>query len=135
MTTPLLDRVRPTSAPPRATPSVTTGAGRALQVTWVAWFAYVFWISATMPNHPLPPAWAAIPLGIVDIATWFAAGGVLARRRWGLVLSAALCLPLFGLAAMCIAANAGWHWIAEVGVALGVTAFSLHPDSWRMHSR
>ena len=141
MTTDMLTRSsetpRQTGWRPRRRPSPTaaTGAGRALQLTWLGYLAFAIWLSAYGPQHPQPPTWIEPLLVLVSWAIMATTVGLLFRRRWALWTSAALCLPIVGLAVMCRLADVGNHWILEAVFAVGITAFTLHPDSWRMHSR
>jgi len=137
MTTDMLTRSSETRPQPRRQPpaTTTTGAGRALQVTWLGYLAFAIWMSAYGPQHPQPPAWIQPLLVLVSWGIMAATAGLLFRRRWALWTSSALCLPVVGLAVMCRLADVGNHWILEAAFAVGITAFTLHPDSWRMHSR
>ena len=74
-------------------------------------------------------------MSLTGWAVLAATAGLLVRRRWALWLSAGLALPMVALAVACVLADAGNHWVAEAAFAVGVTALSLHPASWRMHTR
>lgn len=130
-----------TATPTTATPaspgdrSTRTGAGVALQATWLAVIAYNAWGSVALPPHPEPSPAVSLLLTVCGFAILAAAGGLLLRRRWALWTSTALVLPMVTLAVLCVLADAGSHWIAEAGLAVAVLVFTLHPGSWRMHTR
>jgi hypothetical protein len=115
--------------------SPATWPGRALQATWLATVGLGVLLELLGPEHPDPPAAAQPALAALGFGTLAVTAGVLRRRRWALQLSAALALPLVGLAVWCFAADAGGHWVAESVLASTVLVTSLHPGSWRMHRR
>jgi hypothetical protein len=118
-----------------AAPATWTTAGALLQVVWSAVIAYLIWASYALPEHPPAPAVVELLSAVVGWAILASAGGLLLRRRWALWTSVALALPMVGFAVMCFTADVGNHWIAEAGFAVAITGLSLHPASWRMHSR
>ena len=126
-----VEAVPTTSAPE----SETTAAGLGLQAAWAGYVLYGLWLSSSGPEHPVPPAWVDALLSLLMISVLAVTAGILGRRRWALWGSAALALPMVGLAVMCFQADAGNHWVAEAGFAAAIVAGSFHPASWRMHTR
>jgi hypothetical protein len=92
-------------------------------------------LAAFGPEHPPVSLPVEVLSGLLGAGILAATTGLLARRRWALRLSVGLALPMMASTVMCRLAEAGNHWMMEAALAVGVTAASFHPGSWRMHTR